>query len=98
MPHIAQWVAARRPSSNPASASRKVPLHTEAVRLALFDACLSQSTRLRELFIARIMAGAPGTISVSIDWSSKALNGRVSTARPSAVWIRPPVRLAVCSL
>ncbi|MNR09896.1 hypothetical protein D3C85_1261190 [compost metagenome] len=66
MPHIAQWVAARRPSSNPASASRNVPLHTEAVRLTLVDASLSQSTSSRELLIARIITGAPGTIRVSI--------------------------------
>ncbi|MCY1304900.1 hypothetical protein D9M70_546750 [compost metagenome] len=42
--HMAQWVAARRPSSRPALASRKAPLQIEAIRRALFKWLRSQAT------------------------------------------------------
>ncbi|MNJ53126.1 hypothetical protein D3C77_485050 [compost metagenome] len=44
--HMAQWVAARRPSSRPALASRKAPLHTEAIRRPRAALACSQSVRV----------------------------------------------------
>ncbi|MNN38892.1 hypothetical protein D3C81_1529090 [compost metagenome] len=95
--HMAQWVAARQPSSSPALASRKAPLHTEAIRRTSgaesFSHVVSSSWQSR----VSQMSGAPGTIRVSTAARSSSPRTLVSTANPSTVLTNPPRKLAVSS-
>jgi hypothetical protein len=54
-------------SSSPAAASRKAPLHTEAVRRVLRDARRNHLTSGAESSSTDAICGEPGTISVSTD-------------------------------
>lgn len=85
------------PSSKPASASKNVPLHTEAVRRAWPEALRNQSTSAVFSSMACSMAGAPGTTRVSMAAGSNCAKATVSTLKPSAVGISPPARLALCN-
>ena len=52
--HTAQWVVARRPSSSPASPSRKAPLQTEVTRRARSAVRRIQDTRRASRMAARV--------------------------------------------
>ncbi|MCY1491492.1 hypothetical protein D9M68_252800 [compost metagenome] len=90
MSHMAQWVAARLPSSSPALASRKAPLQTEAVRRNAPELLAIHSMSSPDSATARSISGAPGTIRVSRRVPLKLSSGWLSTASPSAVGISPP--------
>jgi hypothetical protein len=75
-----QCVVARRPSRRPASASRKAPEQTDAVRRASREAAPIQSMSARSRIAARVPK-PPTTISVSIGLSAsaKAVWGRIAS-------------------
>src|SRR5215218_284775 len=70
-----QCVVALRPSSNPASASRIVPLHTDATRRAEAPAVATQSTRARS-DRALDTPSPPATTNVSIPRGSVVVTDR----------------------
>ena len=78
-----QCVTARRPSSNPAAASRKAPVHTDVTRRARPAASRTQSTYTGSALAGRTPP-PPTTTNVSIGSSAAAANVRCgTTANPS---------------
>ena len=94
-PQRLQWVAARRPSSRPAVASRKAPLHTEATRRAFFARALIQPTSCLS-WQAGCTPQPPATISVSTA-ARGAGSGWVARPRPADDRVSAPSATAAGS-
>src|SRR4029077_3263617 len=84
-----QWVAARRPSSTPAAASRKLPAHTEHTRRHEGDLSRTHRTRAWSR-VTSSNAKAPGTINVSIGSRRSDRTDSVMSSTPLAVFTGPP--------
>ncbi len=67
-----QWLVAFRPSSSPAAASSRDPVHTEVVQVVVASTVRSQSMTTG-LAISRSGCGPPGTMTMS---------GRVTSSSP----------------
>src|SRR4029453_14329024 len=90
--HTDQWVVARRPSSRPASASRKAPLHTEATRGARGGAARSPVASAWSLR-APAVPSPPATTRVSTG-PRRPASGSVARPRPDDETTVPPGREA----
>ncbi len=96
--HTRQCVVASRPSSRPAAASAKAPVHTLATRRMRGALRASQApTRCSTMAVRRPGSSPPATMRVSIDAGSASSVQVPARLSPPLVSTVPPAGEARCS-